>query len=96
MKTTAEYVELYTDYLISNSGFATATGLSAMMNNDVSHDQVTRFLGSQEFDSKRLWLQVKKMAREVESEDGCLIFDDTVQEKTWTDENEIIPQGDFL
>jgi hypothetical protein len=31
MKT--DYLELYTDYLISNSGFATATGLSAMMDN---------------------------------------------------------------
>jgi hypothetical protein len=53
MKT--DYLELYTDYLISNSGFATATGLSAMMDNSVSHDQITRFLGSQEFDSKQLW-----------------------------------------
>jgi len=29
------------DYAISNSGAATETGLSAMMNNEVSHDQVT-------------------------------------------------------
>lgn len=58
MKT--DYLELYTDYLISNSGAATATGLSAMMNNEVSHDQVTRFLSSEEFDSKRLWRMIKK------------------------------------
>jgi hypothetical protein len=32
MKT--DYLELYTDYLISNSGAATATGLSAMMDNE--------------------------------------------------------------
>ena len=25
--------------------------------------------------------------RQVEQEDGCLIFDDTIQEKAWTDEN---------
>ncbi|MEY3787259.1 MAG: hypothetical protein RLZ75_1466, partial [Pseudomonadota bacterium] len=36
-------LELYTDYLICNSGFETATGLSAMMERDVSHDQITRF-----------------------------------------------------
>ena len=41
MKT--DYIELYTDYLISNNGKATATGLSAMTDNEVSHDQITRF-----------------------------------------------------
>jgi hypothetical protein len=53
-------LELYTDCLISNSGLAAATGLSAMMDNEVSHDQVTRYLSSEEFDSKRLWTEVKK------------------------------------
>lgn len=88
MKT--DYLELYTDYLISNSGFATATGLSAMMDNRVSHDKITRFLSSEEFDSKQLWKMTKKTVREIESEDGCLIFDDTVQEKAWTDESEMM------
>ncbi|NWF66024.1 MAG: IS701 family transposase, partial [Campylobacterales bacterium] len=81
------YLELYTDYLISNSGLATATGLSAMMNNTISHDKVTRFLNSEEFDSKQLWLEAKKTIRHIESEDGYLIFDDTIQEKVWTDKN---------
>jgi len=88
MKT--DYIELYTDYLISNNGKATATGLSAMMDNEVSHDQITRFLSKNEFGSKELWKQVKKTVREVESEDGCLIFDDTVEEKKWTDESNIM------
>jgi hypothetical protein len=88
MKT--DYLELYTDYLISNSGFATATGLSAMMDKSVSHDQITRFLSSGEFDSKQLWKITKKTVREIESEDGCLIVDDTVQEKAWTDESEMM------
>jgi len=42
MKT--DYIELYTDYLISNNGKETATGLSVMTDNEVSHDQITRFL----------------------------------------------------
>jgi len=88
MKT--DYIELYTDYLISNNGKATATGLSAMTDNEVSHDQITRFLSKNEFGSKELWKQVKKTVREVESEEGCLIFDDTVQEKKWTDESNIM------
>lgn len=88
MKT--DYIELYTDYLISNNGKATATGLSAMMDNEVSHDQITRFLSKNDFGSKELWKRVKKIVREVESEDGCLIFDDTVEEKKWTDESNIM------
>jgi hypothetical protein len=88
MKT--DYIELYTDYLISGSGYATATGLSSMMDNAVSHDQITRFLSKNEFTSKDLWLQVKATVRKIESEDGCLIFDDTIQEKKWTDESNIM------
>ena len=88
MKT--DYIELYTDYLISSNGKATATGLSAMMDKEVSHDQITRFLSKNKFGSKELWKQVKKTVREIETEDGCFIFDDTVQEKKWTDESNIM------
>jgi hypothetical protein len=84
-------LELYTDYLISNFGQATATGLSEMVNGEVSHDHVTRFLSNNKFTSKDLWLYVKPVVREIEkSMDGVLIFDDTIQEKAWTDENEIM------
>jgi hypothetical protein len=85
-----EKLELYADYLISNNGYATATGLSAMLDGEVSHDQVTRFLSERDYTSKDLWRQVKSTVRQVECEAGCLIFDDTIQEKEWTDENEIM------
>lgn len=85
-----EYIDLYTDFLISQNWYATATGLSDMTEGEVSHDKITRFLSSNEFTSKDLWQKVKKTVREIESEDGCLIFDDTIQEKKWTDENDII------
>ena len=55
-----KHLELYTDYLIVNAaGYATATGLSAMMDGEISHDQMTRSLSKQEFSSKDLWLEVK-------------------------------------
>jgi DDE superfamily endonuclease len=86
-----KHLELYTDYLMVNAGgYATATGLSAMMNGEVSHDKITRLLSNQEFTSKDLWLSVKSVVRKVETEEACLIFDDTIQEKPWTDENEIM------
>jgi len=71
MKT--DYIELHTDYLISNNGKATAAELSEMMDNEISHDQIRRFLSKNEFDSKELWLKVKKTVREIESQDACLI-----------------------
>jgi hypothetical protein len=50
-----EKLELCTDYLICNSGFATATGLSAMLEGDTGHDLMTRFLSAKAFTSKDLW-----------------------------------------
>jgi len=85
-----EDLELYTDYLLSTFGYATATGLSHLVNGQVSHDQVTRFLSDREYTSKDLWLEVKGTVRKVEREDGVLIFDDTIQEKPYTDENEVM------
>lgn len=83
-------LDLYTDYLLSTFGAATATGLSAMVDGDVSHDQITRFLSAQEYTSKDLWQQVKSTVRSIEHDDGVLIFDDTIQEKAWTDESELM------
>lgn len=83
-------LDLYTDYLLSSCGFATATGLSAMVDGVVSHDKVTRFLSAQQYTSKDLWAQVKSTVRSVQSAEGVLIFDDTIQEKAWTDESELM------
>ena len=83
-------LDLYADYLLSTFGAATATGLAAMVEGQVTHDQVTRFLSAQEYTSKDLWLQVKSTVRSVESEDGVLVFDDTIQAKPWTDESELM------
>ena len=85
-----EHLELYTDYLLSTFGKTTATGLSALVNGQVSHDQVTRFLSEEEYTSKELWQEVKSTVRKVEREDAVLIFDDTIQEKPYADENEVM------
>ena len=83
--------DLYTDYLLSSFGktTATATGLSSALD-DVSHDQITRFLSSLESGSKGLWKSVKPLVRAHENEHTCLIFDDSIIEKEHTDENEIV------
>jgi len=83
-------LDLYTDYLLSTCTQATATGLSAMLDGEISHDKVTRFLSEREYTSKDLWREIKAVVRKVESADAVLVFDDTIQEKAWTDENEVM------
>ena len=83
-------LDLYTDYLISSFGPTTATGLSQLLDGEVSHDQVTRFLASPAKSSAQLWRIVKPMIRQIESDDAVMILDDSIQEKPYTDENELI------
>jgi hypothetical protein len=86
-----DLLELYSDYLISAFGHTTATGLSKMTGGVVSHDKITRFLSEQELNSSELWRLVKPLVREVEDEEsGVLIIDDTIEEKPYTDESELL------
>ena len=85
-----EMLELYSDYLLSSFSYITATGLSALTSGAVSHDRVTRFLANEDFDSKVLWCLVKPLVRETENDRGVLIVDDTVEEKPYTDESELV------
>jgi len=83
-------LDIYTDYLMSSFSYTTATGLSAMLDGEISHDQVTRFLSKKDYGSKELWSEVKKDVRAIESDSGVLVFDDTVQEKAYSKENDLI------
>lgn len=83
-------LDLYSDYLQATFRQATATGMSEMLDGAVSHDQVTRMLSGPELDSKALWLAVKPLVRRFESEQACIIFDDTIIEKPHTDESELV------
>jgi hypothetical protein len=84
-------LDIYSDYLIAQNGYATATGLSQMLNGEISHDKITRFLNDKEGSSKDLWQYVKEDVRRIEqAEGGVLILDDSIEEKPYTDENEIV------
>jgi len=43
--------------------------LAEVLDQEISHDQVTRFLSEREYTSQDLWLKVKKSARKIESQD---------------------------
>ena len=76
-----ELLDIYSDYLVSAFGQTTGTGLSALLDGRVSHDQVQRFLASPAFTSADLWQSVKAQVRAMQSEDGVMIIDDTIAEK---------------
>ena len=83
-------MDLYTDCLLSSFGQVTATGLSTLLEGSVSHDKITRMLSGSTYSSKDLWQEVKSLVRAHENEDACLIFDDTIVNKPYTDENDLI------
>ena len=83
-------LDIYTDYLLASFSQTTATGLSNLVNGAISHDQVTRFLSNKPPTSKDLWRVVKPFVRQIQSEKGVLIIDDSIEEKPYTDENDII------
>jgi hypothetical protein len=82
--------DLYSDYLLASFGATTATGLSELLAGEVSHDQVTRYLAGTKKTATDLWRTVKPLVREVQSEAGVLIIDDSIEEKPYTDENDIV------
>jgi IS4 transposase len=85
-----DILDLYSDYLLYSNAQTTATRLSELLDGEISHDKITRFLSSEEFYGKTLWKKVKRIVRAFEEKDACLIFDDTIIEKSYMDENEIV------
>src|SRR5713226_9204998 len=85
-----ELLDLYTDYLISSFGATTATGLSHVLDGQVSHDQITRLLAGKKQDSAELWQLVKPQVRKRQSDAGVRILDDSIEEKPYTDENDLV------
>ena len=85
-----DMLDLYSDYLISSFSYTTATGLSELLGCEISHDAVTRFLNERNCSSKDLWKLVKPIVREHAEAGASISFDDTIQEKAFTDENDIM------
>ncbi len=85
-----DLLDLYTDYLISSFGQTSATGLSNLVDNSIKHDSITRLLANSDFNGKTLWQAVKPLVRDHQNEFACLIFDDCLIEKAYTDENDLI------
>ena len=79
--------DLYSDYLLASFEQTTATGLSTLLEGEISHDQITRMLSAEHLSSRHLWMSVKPLVQAHTSDDAALIFDDSILEKPFTDEN---------
>lgn len=85
-----DLLDLYTDYLICSFGPATATGLSEVVAGSVSHDQITRALSGKKRTGAELWRIAKPFVRKMQSPEGTMIVDDSLSEKPYSDENDIV------
>ena len=83
-------LDLYTDYLLTSWSLVTATGLAELLHPQYSHDRITRFLAQEVYDQRQYWRLIKPLVRQLEQEDGLIIVDDTIEEKPYTDENDIV------
>jgi hypothetical protein len=83
-------LDLYTDYLIASTAKTTATGLEKVTGGSISHDKITNFLSEEDFTSQHLWRLTKSTVRRMETDQGIIIMDDTIEAKPYTDENELI------
>ena len=82
--------DLYSDHLLSSFSAKTATGMSALMNKAISHDQVSRMLNRRRLEPADWWEMVKPSVRSRQGEHGFITIDDSIVEKRYTDENELI------
>jgi hypothetical protein len=85
-----ELLDIYSDYVLSAFGQTTGTGLAGLLGGRVSHDQVQRLLSKEPLSAADVWQMVKPYVRQIQQEEGVIILDDSIAEKPYTDENEII------
>jgi hypothetical protein len=67
------FLDIYSDYLISQNHYATATRLAAMFDGEISQDQVNRHLRLGDHGPKQLWRYIKpNVPRHKQSSGGML------------------------
>lgn len=85
-----QLMDLYSDYLLTNFEYSTATGMSKMLDDSYSHDQISRFLAQPALGQKDYWKSIKPLIRQIEQENGVICVDDFIVPKPHSTENDII------
>jgi DDE superfamily endonuclease len=83
-------MDLYSDFLISSPNVVSARLVSEVLNKAYSHDSFTRMLAQSELDAKTYWKAIKPSIRQLESPNGIISVDDTIEKKPHSEENELI------
>jgi len=87
-------IDIYVNFILSSFGKVEMTKLSKILDYTHSHDVFTKLLLNYQnkFNiEKELWKQAKELIKEYENEEnGCIIIDDTILEKPYSKENNII------
>ncbi len=52
-------LDIYSDYLMCQNKYATATGLSDLLSGDISHDKIIKYLNAEDLGSKELCVYIK-------------------------------------
>jgi hypothetical protein len=84
-----DLMDIYSDFLIYQPSYASATSLAQCLDHRISHDKIARFLKTLDSSPHKLWNVVKPLVRQYQNEQGVLILDDAICEKPYTDENPI-------
>jgi hypothetical protein len=83
-------MDLYTDFLISSPNGVSATLVSEVLNKSYSHDRFTRMLAQSEWDAKTYWKYIKPRIHPLESSNGIISVDDTIEKKPHSEEKELM------
>lgn len=77
----------YCQYLLSSQINYTITNLAEHLE-DISHDKINNYLKNEKLTPRLLWDNVKDLI--IVNENACIIFDDTVIDKRYSEEIEIV------
>jgi hypothetical protein len=75
---------------MTSPNVASALVMSKMLQDAYSHDSITQMLAQDELDQCLFGKLIKSTIRQVESEDGIISIDDTIENKPYSEENELI------
>jgi hypothetical protein len=86
----AKLLDLYSDFFTSSPNIVSALVSSKVLGGTYSHDSITRMLAQKEISQQDYWKPVKPTVRRIESDDGAITIDDTIEHTPYSDENEIV------
>ncbi|MDZ7897823.1 MAG: hypothetical protein U5N85_07315 [Arcicella sp.] len=75
----ANLLDLYTDFLMTSPGIASALVMSKVLQDSYSHDSITRMLAQDKIEQSLYWKMIKPTIRQVESSEGVISVDDTTE-----------------